>query len=488
MARDVPMPKLGLTMEEAMIIEWLVADGELVEADAPIVLIETDKTETEVGSPGSGRLQHVGKAGDVFACGRTIAYLLAEGEAPAQLASSAAPAPVAPAAAPSAAAPAVVAAPAPAQPAAVTAVVVDGRVLASPNARRVAADLGVALRSVRGTGPGGRIVSEDVEAAAQAGTAPVLMPSSSPRTASALGVRAVATFAARNLADMLGVDIADVAIDPVQQCVTRDGVALHVRQLLRQLAARPESAAAAPSMPASAPALAPLLQTPTSTIRMAGMRGTIAKRMQASLREMAQLTLTMDADMTAVLADRSARRGGSSVPSFTDYVVAASARALQRHPAMNAQIFDGGIALLPEVHVGLAVAVDGGLLVPVIRDTAGRDLASLAAETSRVAAAARAGTLGPADYEGGTFSVSALGAFGVDAFTPVINPPNAGILGVGRLRDDLTLVDGEVTTVKRLTLSLTWDHRVLDGVPAAEFCRTIVELLAEPQRLDQPGA
>jgi pyruvate dehydrogenase E2 component (dihydrolipoamide acetyltransferase) len=119
----------------------------------------------------------------------------------------------------------------------------------------------------------------------------------------------------------------------------------------------------------------------------------------------------------------------------------------------------------------------------VIRDAAHRRLADLAAETTRLAAAARDGTVSPAELEGGTFSVSALGTYGVDTFTPVINPPNAGILGVGRLRDDVVVDAGEVTTVKRLTLSLTWDHRVLDGVPAAEFCHAIVELLAEPDRL-----
>jgi pyruvate dehydrogenase E2 component (dihydrolipoamide acetyltransferase) len=194
--------------------------------------------------------------------------------------------------------------------------------------------------------------------------------------------------------------------------------------------------------------------------------------------------LTMDAAMDAALADRSARKqAGGATPSITDYVVAATARALQRHPGINAQVTEAGIALLPEVHVGLAVAVDGGLLVPVIRDTAHRDLADLAAESKRLAEAARAGQLGPGDLEGGTFSVSALGAYGVDAFTPVINPPNAGILGIGRLRDDVTLEAGQVTTVKRLTLSLTWDHRVLDGAPAAEFCKTIVELLATPETL-----
>jgi pyruvate dehydrogenase E2 component (dihydrolipoamide acetyltransferase) len=464
MATDVPMPKLGLTMEEAMIVEWLVADGVDVAADTPIALIETDKTETEVGSPGAGRLHHIGRPGDVFACGVTIALLLADGEAPPSGPASAAPPAgvAAPVSAQSASAPAHVAAP----PLPAT----DGRLLASPNARRVAAERGVSLASVRGTGPGGRIVSEDVASAPAPGVPPA--PAQLPSAGSA-----VATAAARQLADLLGVDLAQVPADPVERRITREGVALHVRGLLQRLAP------AAPAAPA-APLLTPLLQEPSSVVRLSGMRGTIAKRMQASLREMAQLTLTMDAAMDAVLADRSARKqAGGATPSITDYVVAATARALQRHPGINAQVTEAGIALLPEVHVGLAVAVDGGLLVPVIRDTAHRDLADLAAESKRLAEAARAGQLGPGDLEGGTFSVSALGAYGVDAFTPVINPPNAGILGIGRLRDDVTLEAGQVTTVKRLTLSLTWDHRVLDGAPAAEFCKTIVELLATPETL-----
>jgi pyruvate dehydrogenase E2 component (dihydrolipoamide acetyltransferase) len=200
---------------------------------------------------------------------------------------------------------------------------------------------------------------------------------------------------------------------------------------------------------------------------------------------MAQLTLTMDADMTATLADRAERSAsGTTVPTITDYVVAATARALREHPRLNAQVTAAGINVLPDVHVGLAVAVDNGLLVPVIRDAARRDLAELAAETTRLADAARRGQLSPADLEGGTFSVSSLGRLGVDVFTPVINPPNAGVLGVGRLRDDVVLGDAGMTTTKRLTLSLTWDHRVVDGVPAAEFCRTIVALLAAPDRLD----
>lgn len=220
------------------------------------------------------------------------------------------------------------------------------------------------------------------------------------------------------------------------------------------------------------------------------MRGTIAKRMSESLSQMAQLTLFMDANLDAVVADRRRRaEAGGGAPSYTDYVIAASARALHEHPIANSQITDEGVALLPTAHVGMAVALDGGLIVPVIRDTAGRDLASLSAESSRLAEAARAGSLKLTELEGGTFSVSTLGMFGVDGFTPVINPPNTCILGVGRLRDDLVLDgSGAVTSIKRLTLSLTWDHRAFDGAPAAAFCQSIVALLGDPAALDNPVA
>lgn len=213
------------------------------------------------------------------------------------------------------------------------------------------------------------------------------------------------------------------------------------------------------------------------------MRGTIAKRMYGSLQDMAQLTLAMDADMDAVVADRAARKDAGNAPGFTDYVIAAAARALHDHPSVNAQVTPDGIALLPEIHVGMAVALDDGLIVPVVKHTDQLSLGRLGPETTRLAEAARAGTLAPDEVTGGTFSVTALGMFGVDAFTPVINPPNAAILGVGRLRDDVVVVDGQVRTTKRLTLSLTWDHRVVDGAPAAEFARTICDYLADPTRL-----
>jgi len=450
MAREFTMPKLGLTMEEATILEWLVADGgELVEGAAAL-RIETDKVETEVEAPASGVLHRVGKEGDVYPCGAVIGFVLSDGEtAP----TPAVPAPVA--AAPQAAQRST-GQPQPTgrQP------MTGGRQFVSPNARRVAAAAGIDVRSVVGTGPGGRVVAADVTAYSGQ-QRPIEIPA--------------ATAAARTLADLLGIDLRDVSIDTVERRITREGVALYARTRLQQ-----QPTAAAVDTKSSMP----LLQTPTRTIRMTGMRGTIAKRMHASLQSMAQMTLTMDAEMNAVVADRDQRKRSGSPPGYTDYVVAAAARALVRHPDVNSQVTDDGIAVLPDIHVGLAVALDNGLLVPVVRHADRLTLAELSAETTRLAQAARSSALAPAELDGATFSVTALGMFGVDTFTPVINPPNAAILGVGRLRDDVVVVDGNVSTVKRLTLSLTWDHRVLDGAPAATFCRTIVDLLADPAQLD----
>lgn len=218
---------------------------------------------------------------------------------------------------------------------------------------------------------------------------------------------------------------------------------------------------------------------------MAGMRGTIASRMTQSLRDMAQLTLTVDADADAIVADRTARRasGAAVIPGYTDYVIAAVARALQRHPHVNSQVTPEGIAVLPAIHIGMAVALEKGLVVPVVRDPLERTLEDLAAETTRLAEAARAGRLGLADYEGGTFSVTALGSYGVDAFTPVINPPNAAILGVGRIREDVAWDGDTPRRARRMVLSLTWDHRVFDGAPAAEFAQEVVALLRTPSAL-----
>ena len=477
MATEFLMPKLGLTMEEGTITEWFADEGAPITAGEALLRIETDKTETDVEAAGTGRLHRLGEVGQTFACGERIGWFLDEGEVP----PAGSPAAAAPAAAASPAVPA--AAPSAAPAAAAPPVVNTGRIIASPLTKRLATERNIDLRTVHGTGPGGRIVAADLDdVPANAATAPAAVspaPALVRQAPVGGGTGIPATAAARSLGDLLGIDLEQVPIDPVEQRITRDSVAHHVRVLLAGAA----SATAKPD-PGPTPSLSPALQVPTRSIRLSGMRGTIAKRMHESLRQMAQLTLFMDADMDAVVADRAERKASGSAPSFTDYIIAASARALGQHPLVNSQITDEGVALLPIAHVGMAVALDDGLIVPVIPDTASLDLTALSRESSRLAASARDGSLELRDLEGGTFSVSTLGMYGVDGFTPVINPPNTAILGVGRLRDDLVLVDGEVGTRARLTLSLTWDHRAFDGAPAAAFCRTIADLLGDPAALD----
>ncbi len=446
MATEFTMPKLGLTMEEGTILQWLVPDGTEVMAGTAALVVETDKVETEVEAPATGVLRHVGAVGDVFRCGQPIAWLLAAGElAPVTVA----PATVAPVAA---AAPPATALVATREAQGWAAIEIVGRVLASPNAKRIAAIHGIGIPSLSpGSGPGGRVVSEDVEALVAR------------RAAHVPSARPAASAAASQLAGLVGVDIAGVDTSAPDGRITRQDVADHVRTKLGSTSVAPVAT-----------------QTPMKVIPLRGMRGTIASRMSGSLHEMAQLTLTMDVDMDAVFTDRETRKAAGRPPGYTDYVIAAVARALHFHPRLNSQITPDGIALLPDIHVGLAVALEEGLMVPVVRHADRLRLDAIAAETARLAEAARSGSLTLADIEGGTFSVSSLGMFGVDAFTPVINPPNVAILGVGRIRDDVVWVADGFRRVRRMTLSLTWDHRVLDGAPAAEFCQTIKLHLEDP--------
>ena len=486
MAVEFQMPKLGLTMEEGLILEWLVDEGAEISEGTPVLIVQTDKVDTEVEAPASGRLSRVGAVGETFACGQQIAWLLTAGESAPQ------PAPTPSATASTQTQPTLTAQAV--APVAVAAVASNGgRAYVSPNARRVASELGVDLATVRGTGPGGRIVSEDVEEAHRNPTAPVAastLSSAQPtRTAIASGQPILASFAASALAELIGIDLRTVPAAGGQR-LERDDVVAHIRSLIApdaRMGAPGPAASSTPSVPPSATAksaLSAATQTPTSVTPMTGMRGVIASRMHESLREMAQLTLHMNVSMDAVVNDRNSRKKKGAAPGFTDYVIAAAARALKEKPYVNSQIVGEGVAFLPHVHVGMAVALDNGLVVPVIRNTNTLTIEDLSAETTRLAAAARDGKLKLAELEGGTFSVTTLGMFGVDGFTPVINPPNTAILGVGRLRDEVSwTAANRVQKVQRLTLSLTWDHRAFDGAPAAEFCARVKELLESPTEI-----
>ncbi len=539
MAIEFAMPKLGLTMESGTILRWLVPDGAEVAAGQAVLLVETDKVETEIEASGSGVLAQTGEIGVEYPCGVRIGWFLDAGEEPPAVGDAglapgdAAPAhgDAVPAAALQPAADAAEARPAQ-QP--VPAAPLRGpgeRILASPAAKRLARELGVALAVVAGTGPKGRITERDVRAAneargpgpasaaAGAGTGAstvVDRPGIDPApvgTAPAGSVSRPATLAARQLADLLGVDLRRVPASAADGRISRADVAAYVRTLLADLSSRladDDSASPAKALPTRASATAtttgtdasatsdtpapPLSQTPTEQIPLRGMRGVIAERMSASLRSMAQLTLMMDVDMSAVVAERAAlveaaRSDGAgdrdehadpaatAVPGYTDFVIAAAAAALGEHPRVNSQVTDDAVALLGDIHVGLAVALDDGLLVPVVRHADRLSLDEIASETTRLAAGAREGTLGYDDYQGATFTVTALGMFGVDAFTPIINSPNTAILGVGRIRDDTVWADAAPQPRPVLTLSLTWDHRAFDGAPAARFAGAVREWL-----------
>lgn len=442
MPTDVLIPKLGMTMTEGTVAEWLIPDGAPVRTGDIVYRLETEKIEFQVEAEADGILRHAVPAGTTLPPGSVVGYILAPGEQP--------PAGAAPAA------PAAPSAPAPPPPP-------PGQVAASPAARRLAAELGVPLEAVVGSGPGGRITEEDVRRAHAA-----LQP------APAAPEPPAATPVARALARELGVDLATVRGTGPGGRITKDDV---------EAAAARGPAAAPPATPSPPRAAG-------ERIPLRGMRRTIAERMHRSLQEMAQLTLGMRVRVDEALRLREqliAEWQPEGIrPSVTDLIVRAVAKALRRHPALNARVEPDAIVLEPAIHIGLAVALESGLVVPVIRNADALDLRELARETARLAEAARAGTLGLDDYAGQTFSVTSLGTSGVEFFTPIINPPNVAILGVGRVVDDVAWEDDRPVRTRALTLSLTIDHRAVDGAPGAAFLAAVRELLESPYRLLLP--
>jgi pyruvate/2-oxoglutarate dehydrogenase complex dihydrolipoamide acyltransferase (E2) component len=467
MAIEVLLPKLGLTMQEGVIEEWLVEPGTKVVVGDAILRLATDKVDVDVEAEADGHLTPVAPVGSVLAPGTLIGWLLEAGEpVPGDGGSGGGGAGSGSGQAESLEV-AAVAIETPLVAAAVDAATSpNGRLRTSPNARRVATDLGVDIARVTGTGPGGRIVSEDVELAAEnniAATSNVM----------ATSVVAPETVPA-NLTPLVRKQARDAGIDLAAVRGTGPGGRIRRGDL---------DSAGEVVVPVT-----PSEQQTEQVIPMTGMRRAIANRMHASLHEMAQLTHGFEVDMTAVVQVRDqlkAESAGSNepVPSLNDFIVRAAAVALIDHPGLNATIRDDGIHLLRDIHVGVAVAVPDGLVVPVVTHAARRSLLSLADETRALATAARAGQLSLSQLEGATFVVTSLGGYGVDFFTPIINPGNVAILGVGRLRDGVEW-DGEVPRrTQVLTLSLTFDHRAVDGAPAASYLQTVAALLRKPLRL-----
>lgn len=295
--------------------------------------------------------------------------------------------------------------------------------------------------------------------------APVATSAPSPAPQEKRG-RVPVTPAARKLAKEHSIDLSGVAGTGPRGRITREDV---------QKTIDSGGQAAPPPAPTVAPAAA-------EDIPLRGMRKVIAERMHQSLQGSAQLTISTEADVTQLIDRRQEVRQEFNV-TYTDFIVQACAHALRQHPRMNAYLEGDIIRANNDIHVGLAVALDEGLIVPVVRDADKKSLKDIAAEAKTLAEKARASQLKLEEVSGGTFTVSNLGMYGVDAFTPIINAPQSGILGVGRIVEKPVIHRGEVTRRSMMVLSLTFDHRVIDGAPAGAFLQTVADLLAHGNRV-----
>ncbi len=449
MPKEIYLVKVGMNMTEGVVEEWYIADGATVAQGELLYRLETEKVNLDVDADAGGVVRHGVGEGVTMKPGDVVGYIYAPDEPMPDVL----PQPAVSGGAPQAAgdSPAAAAPPSGATPATSTTNVpaTSGRILSSPAARRLAGELNVDIASLSGSGPGGRVVEADVQLAAASRQAPKTAPSS-PR--------------ARKLARELGVDLAQVQGSGPGGRITQEDV---------EAAAKVDAAV--------------VTSAKDQTLPVRGMRKTIATRMYESLQSTAQLTMDMDVNMDDAVKLRNQLadewRDEQVRPSYTDLVIRASAKALQQHPLMNSVFTDAAMTLRKDIHIGLAVALDEGLIVPVVRHANQLGLNELARASARLAEAARTGGLTPDDLHGGTFTVSALGMFGVDSFTPIINAPQSGILGINRIREDLKWVGEKPVKTQTMRLSLTWDHRALDGAPAAQFLATVRDLLEAPYRL-----
>ncbi|MCA3510795.1 MAG: pyruvate dehydrogenase complex dihydrolipoamide acetyltransferase [Rhodobacter sp.] len=425
MATEILMPALSPTMEEGTLAKWLVKAGDAVKSGQILAEIETDKATMEFEAVDEGIIGKLlvaeGTAG--VKVNTPIAMMLEDGER-----ADAAPAPKAPAAQPAAAA-AMPAATASAVPAAAPAK--GARVFASPLARRIAAEKGLDLAGVKGSGPHGRIVKADVEALSKPAAAPVAAAMPAPAPAPAAAAPALATGAT---AETVARIFADRSYDVVE---------------------------------------------------LDGMRKTIAARLTEAKQTIPHFYLRRSAQLDALLAFRETLNrqleSRSIKLSVNDFIIKACALALQQVPDANAVWAGDRIFRLRPSDVAVAVAIEGGLFTPVLRDAHQKSISTLSAEMKDLAARARTRKLAPHEYQGGSFAISNLGMFGIENFDAVINPPHGSILAVGAgLKTPVAGKDGSITVATVMSMTLSVDHRVIDGALGAEFLKAIIGNLENP--------
>ncbi|HVH39045.1 MAG TPA: dihydrolipoamide acetyltransferase family protein [Gemmatimonadaceae bacterium] len=424
MSTKVFMEALSPTMEEGRLVKWVKKEGDAVKNGELLAEVETDKAVMELTARGDGVLRkQLVAEGSTAAVGSLVAVIAGADEdisaliggaaAPAAApAAKAAPAAAAPAAAPAAPAPAAAPVAAPAAPA--PAAAPGERPKSSPLARRMAGDKGVDLNSVQGTGPAGRIIKRDIEAALAGG-----------------GARAAA------------------------------GVAAPLTGVAKRVAGGPE-----------------FRDEPLTQIRK-----TIARRLSESIGPIPTFYLTAEFDLTraAEMRTAAAELGDEFKVSFNDIILKATATALAQHPECNAHWLGDKIRYFDTVHLGMAVATDDGLIVPVIFNAEQKRMSEISAEAKALAKRARERKLKPEEFTGSTFSVSNLGMMQIDQFTAIINPPESGILAIGAIEDKPVMMpDGGFEVRKKLRVTMSCDHRVIDGAVGAKFLQTLRRLIENP--------
>lgn len=414
LVNEIVMPKLGETMEKGKIIRWLKKEGEKVNRGEPLLEVETDKATLEVEARASGTLRKIlAQEGEVIPVTRTIAFIGEEYEA----------LPEAVEAPPKPTPPAVKAEAAEAKVDEATKAEAALRVKASPLARKIAAEKGVDLANVTGTGPGGRITQEDV----------------------------------------LNYLTSKAAVPAVAKTIVE-----------------------APPLQPAPPVIA--LAEGFEVIPMSSMRKAIAKRMTYSKTSIPHFYINTEVDMTEAVKMRQnlipAIEAKAKVRlSFTHLLIKAVAIAIREFPRVNATYDGDNIKQLKEINIGIAVGLEEGLIVPVLKRPDQMDLAQIASQADRLVARAREKKLREDEFMGGTFTITNLGLFEVDTFTAIINPPEAAILAVGRIKEKPAVVNGQITVRNMMNLTLSADHRILDGVIAAQFLQRVKALLEAPCNL-----
>ena len=416
------MPALSPTMTEGTLAKWLVGEGDAINSGDIIAEIETDKATMEVEAVEEGKLGKilVAEGTEGVAVNNVIALLLEEGEDDSALegvdVSAAAPSgnggtPPAPSPEPE---------PATAAPA------MDGRIIASPLARRMASQAGLDLAGITGSGPNGRIVKADIEAAIESGATAAPAP-----------------------------------------------------------AAAPSAPAMAPAAPAAAPTTAERLpfEPEFELESLSTMRKTIARRLTESKQQVPHFYLTVDCEIDGLLELRKTlndKADGAYKLSVNDLVIKVAAIALRRVPKANASWTDEGVKLYKSADISVAVAIEGGLITPVVRQADNKGLETISSEMKELSERAREGKLGPEEYQGGTFSVSNLGMYGIKDFCAVINPPQACILAVGAGEQRPVVKDGALAVATVMSCTLSVDHRAVDGAIGAEYLGAFKRLIEDP--------